>query len=108
MILLLLHSFDHRERGLEASHPLVSQLLPATFSALKLFFHSELEENEVCYFAWLFWGTVWLLLQYAIKISLGFFVVCGWIFFFLCYTSFIFWLLPVTFTYHLGKSMDAE
>lgn len=62
MILLPLCSLDHRERVLEASRPLASQLLPAVLSlALKPFFHSELEENEVCSFGWLFWGTVWLL-----------------------------------------------
>lgn len=45
-------------------------------------------------------------LHYAIKISLSgfFFVVCGRIFF-LCYTSFILWLLPVNFIYHLGKQI---
>lgn len=52
-----------------------------------------------------FWGAqLAYSLHYVITKSLfGFFVVCGRFFVLFCFTSFIFWLLPVSFIYYLGK-----
>lgn len=106
MILLPLCSLDHRERVLEVSRPLALQLLPAVLSlALKPFFHSELEENEVCSFGWLFWGTVWLLfiLCHKDKSVWGFFLWCVVGFFSLLY---LIYSLVITCQLHLpsGKT----
>lgn len=54
----------------------------------------------MCSFGWLLGGQLGDSLYYVIAISLfGVFVMCGRFFF----TSFIFWLLPVSSIYSLGK-----